>query len=93
VEAYTKEKQWLPIILQNIFTDVVGFAGCELIRRTIGLAHVADLDEIANKETRIQAKKQALSLGRELIKYESKNADIQLFRALFQQTVSGGVKA
>ncbi len=55
-EAYTKEKQWLPIILQNIFTDVVGFAGCELIRRTINLAHVADLDEIANKETRIQAK-------------------------------------
>lgn len=88
-----ERKQWLPIILQNIFTDAVGFAGCELIRRTIGLAHVADLDEIANKETRIQAKKQALSLGRELIKYESKNADIQLFRALFQQTISGGVKA
>ncbi|MGQ0418369.1 hypothetical protein ACT4UL_28855, partial [Bacillus sp. HC-TM] len=46
-----------------------------------------------NKETRIQAKKQALSLGKELIKYESKSADIQLFRTLFQQTVSGGVKA
>ena len=75
------------------FTDTVGFAGCELIRRTIGLAHVADLDEITNKETRIQAKKQALSLGKELIKYESKNADIQLFRTLFQQTVSGGIKA
>ena len=58
--------------MQNIFTDAVGFAGCELIRRTIGLAHVADLDEITNKETRIQAKKQALSLGKELIKYESK---------------------
>jgi 5-methylthioribose kinase len=83
----------LPIILQNIFTDAVGFAGCELIRRTIGLAHVADLDGIANKETRIQAKKQALSLGKELIKYESKSADIQLFRTLFQQTVSGGIKA
>ena len=78
--------------MQNIFTDAVGFAGCELIRRTIGLAHVADLDEIENKETRIQAKKQALSLGKELIKYESKSADIQLFRTLFQQTVSGGVK-
>ena len=84
-----ERKQWLPIILQNIFTDAVGFAGCELIRRTIGLAHVADLDEIENKETRIQAKKQALSLGKELIKYESKSADIQLFRTLFQQTVSG----
>ena len=83
-----ERKQWLPIILQNIFTDAVGFAGCELIRRTIGLAHVADLDEIENKETRIQAKKQALSLGKELIKYESKSADIQLFRTLFQQTVS-----
>lgn len=78
--------------MQNIFTDAVGFAGCELIRRTIGLAHVADLDGIANKEKRIQAKKQALSLGRELIKYEAKCADIQLFRTLFQQTV-GGVKA
>ncbi|MEB9936080.1 S-methyl-5-thioribose kinase, partial [Bacillus cereus] len=49
--------------------------------------------EIENKETRIQAKKQALSLGKELIKYESKSADIQLFRTLFQQTVSRGVKA
>lgn len=93
VEVYTKEKQWLPIILQNIFSDIVGFAGCELIRRTIGLAHVADLDEIADKERRIQAKKQALYLGKELLKYESKSADIQLFRTLFQHTISGGVKA
>ena len=93
VEVYTKEKQWLPIILQNIFSDVVGFAGCELIRRTIGLAHVADLDEISDKERRIQAKKQALYLGKELLKYESKSADIQLFRTLFQHTISGGVKA
>ncbi|MDR4410643.1 S-methyl-5-thioribose kinase, partial [Bacillus anthracis] len=66
VEAYTNDKQWLPIILQDIFTDAVGFAGCELIRRTIGLTHVADLDAILNQETRIHGKKQALSLGKEL---------------------------
>lgn len=56
VESYTKEKQWLAIVLQNIFADAVGFAGCEIIRRTIGLAHVADLDGIVDGKRRIQAK-------------------------------------
>lgn len=56
IEPYTKEKQWLAIVLQNIFADAVGFAGCEIIRRTIGLAHVVDLDGIKNKSRRIQAK-------------------------------------
>ncbi|PFK46841.1 S-methyl-5-thioribose kinase [Bacillus cereus] len=90
-EPYTKEKQWLAIVLQNIFADALGFAGCEMIRRTIGLAHVADLDGIQDENRRIQAKKHALYLGRELLLHETKGADARLFQTLFQHIV-GGVK-
>ncbi|WP_442599272.1 S-methyl-5-thioribose kinase [Neobacillus sp. D3-1R] len=55
-------------VLNKYFNDSLGFAGCELIRRTIGLAHVADLDSIEDNEQRINAKKQTLSLGSLLIK-------------------------
>lgn len=49
--------------LKNAFEEAVGFAGCELIRRTIGLAHVADLDEITPFDKRIERKKLALDIG------------------------------
>ncbi|MBO1624736.1 S-methyl-5-thioribose kinase [Bacillus arachidis] len=89
IEPYTKEKQWLAIVLQNIFADAVGFAGCEIIRRTIGLAHVVDLDGIKDKSRRIQAKKQALYLGRELLLHEATNADVRVFQTIFRYIVSG----
>lgn len=89
IEPYTKEKQWLAVVLQNIFADAVGFAGCEIIRRTIGLAHVVDLDGIKNKSRRIQAKKQALYLGRELLLHEATNADVRVFQTIFRYIVSG----
>ncbi|MCC9024104.1 S-methyl-5-thioribose kinase [Bacillus nakamurai] len=49
--------------LQTAFEEAVGFAGCELIRRTIGLAHAADLDEIVPFDKRIERKKLALEIG------------------------------
>jgi 5-methylthioribose kinase len=66
-EIFTKINGYLDYTLHEIFEDTLGFAGCELIRRTIGLAHVADLDGIQNDERRINAKTQALLLGRSLI--------------------------
>ncbi|WP_369902822.1 S-methyl-5-thioribose kinase [Bacillus manliponensis] len=89
VESYTKEKQWLPIVLRNIFIDAVGFAGCEMIRRTIGLAHVADLDGIQDKECRLEAKRQALQVGRLLLLHHTECADARLFQALFKKGTVG----
>lgn len=89
IEPYTKEKQWLPIVLRNIFIDAVGFAGCEMIRRTIGLAHVADLDGIEDKERRLQAKRQALYLGRLLLVHHTECADARLFQTLFEKVTAG----
>lgn len=53
--------------LQQVFADTLGYAGCELIRRTVGLAHVADLDSISNSTQRAKSELKALKLGRELI--------------------------
>uniref|UniRef100_UPI003567E339 S-methyl-5-thioribose kinase n=1 Tax=Arsukibacterium sp. TaxID=1977258 RepID=UPI003567E339 len=57
--------------LQQVFSDAAGYAGCELIRRTVGLAHVADLDGISDAGLRTQCQRNTLKLGRELIMQRS----------------------
>lgn len=58
---------WQQRRLRQIWQDSLGFAGTELIRRTVGLAHVADLEGIDDAHRRAQAEALALQLGRELI--------------------------
>ncbi len=53
--------------LISVLQDSVGYCGSELIRRTIGLAHVADIDEIEDEQTRLLVQQQALLLGEQLI--------------------------
>lgn len=53
--------------MQQIFADSLGYAGCELIRRTVGLAQVADFTQITDTSARARSERQALQLGRELI--------------------------
>lgn len=74
-------------ILEKIFTDTVGVAGCELIRRTIGLAHVADLDGIQDKENRLEGKRQALRLGTAFILQREKLDSIASLLALVKEEV------
>lgn len=66
-EAFKTTEGYKEFVLEKIFRDALGFAGCELIRRTIGLAHVKDLDGIEDEEKRIASKKQALRVGEALI--------------------------
>lgn len=71
VEAFTRTDGYLEYVLRDYFKDSIGFAGCELIRRTIGLAHVADLDGIEDSTRRLASKKIAIELGRQLILQQS----------------------
>lgn len=68
LEVFTKVEGYLEHVLAEIFEESIGFAGCELIRRSIGLAHVADLDTIQPYDRRIATKQIALTIGSELIK-------------------------
>lgn len=71
LEVYTEVDGYLSFILEKTFEDAVGFAGVEIIRRTIGLAHVADLDLAEPHDRKIEAKIRALELGKKLVKNRS----------------------
>jgi 5-methylthioribose kinase len=53
--------------LEAVWQDALGFAGCEMIRRIVGLAHVADFEAIAAPETRARCERHAIELARELL--------------------------
>jgi 5-methylthioribose kinase len=88
LEIFTKVDGYLEHVLSEIFEEAVGFAGCEIIRRTIGLAHVADLDSIQPYEKRISTKQLALKVGSELIKNQKTVKDPSQFKDYVKQTVN-----
>ncbi|URQ61637.1 S-methyl-5-thioribose kinase [Pantoea alhagi] len=53
--------------LKKVFADSIGYCGSELIRRTVGMAHVADLETIQDEAMRIECIRHAISLGKTLI--------------------------
>lgn len=57
-------KEWY---LENIIIDTAGVTGCEMIRRTVGLAHVKDLDDIPELDKKAEAKKINVLMAKEFI--------------------------
>ncbi|VTM53125.1 5-methylthioribose kinase [Klebsiella pneumoniae] len=53
--------------LKKVWADAVGFCGSELIRRSVGLSHVADIDTIQDDAMRHECLRHAITLGRALI--------------------------
>ncbi|XBS69287.1 S-methyl-5-thioribose kinase [Acerihabitans sp. KWT182] len=66
-DAALAEAGYVRRFLRQVWTDALGYCGTELIRRTIGLAHVADLDQIADADMRHECQHNALKLGKMLI--------------------------
>ncbi|MGG6893083.1 MULTISPECIES: S-methyl-5-thioribose kinase [Rhizobium] len=59
-------EQALNIVLDEIYREMLGFAGIEMHRRILGLAHNADFETIADPDRRAACEKKALKLGRHL---------------------------
>ncbi|MER8953820.1 S-methyl-5-thioribose kinase [Mesorhizobium sp. M0833] len=59
-------EQALDHVLQSIWTDLLGFAGVEVHRRILGLAHNADFETIADPDLRARCEAKALKFGRHL---------------------------
>lgn len=53
--------------LARLFDDSLGFAASEMIRRILGLAHVADMDAITDPKARARSEARALNAARELL--------------------------
>lgn len=50
-----------------LFGDMLAFAGCKMIRRIVGFAHVLDLDGIADTRRRAACERAALAMARRLL--------------------------
>ncbi|MFC7371748.1 S-methyl-5-thioribose kinase [Fictibacillus iocasae] len=83
-EVFARTPGVLQNVLEKTFIDSVGFAGCEIIRRTIGLAHVADLDSIPCEDVQLFLKKKALHLGTSLIKSRKSISSIEQFTSIIR---------
>jgi len=53
--------------MKEIFHDSLAFAGCKMIRRIVGFAHVADFDSIPDARVRADCESGALALARTLL--------------------------
>jgi 5-methylthioribose kinase len=53
--------------LAAIWDDTLGFAGCKMIRRILGLAHVEDFESIEDTDRRAACESKALHFARELL--------------------------
>ncbi len=53
--------------LQMIWCDTLGFAGIEIIRRTLSLAHIAEYTSIENEKLRAECEADGLKLARHLV--------------------------
>jgi 5-methylthioribose kinase len=59
-------EQALAALLQDIWVNALGFAGVEMHRRILGLAHIAEFEHIADPDRRASCEAKALRLGRHL---------------------------
>ena len=59
-------EQSLNIVIDEIWHEMLGFAGIEIHRRILGLAHNADFETIADPDRRAPCETRALKLGRHL---------------------------
>ncbi|WP_312472818.1 S-methyl-5-thioribose kinase [Neobacillus sp.] len=87
-EVLAQSASFLSYNLSKFFADALGFAGCELIRRTIGLAHVADLDGIKDEQTRLAAKRKSLELGGILIKQRKNIKELGEFIEIVKEKIN-----
>lgn len=54
-------------VLESVWKDTLGFAGLKMIRRIVGIAHVADLESIEDLDLRSSCERRALVLARNLV--------------------------
>ncbi|OAB43216.1 S-methyl-5-thioribose kinase [Paenibacillus glacialis] len=74
------------LYVARILQDTVGFAGCKIIRRIVGLAHVADIDTIVNDELKEAAQRKALAIGKQLILNHRQISSIEDLLRIVQKT-------
>lgn len=77
-------EQALQMTLSQIWLDTVGFCGVEIIRRTLGLAHIAEYDDIEDVSLRAQCEAVGLHIARSLLVERCNLSDVDAVFSLMQ---------
>jgi len=75
-------RQALDHLLHDIWEDMLGFAGVEIHRRILGLAHNADFETIEDEELRASCERPALAFGRHIAVNRRRIASIEEVHAV-----------
>jgi 5-methylthioribose kinase len=58
--------------IANMLSETLGFAGCEMIRRIVGIAHVEDLERMEDDNRRAKCERHGLEVAKVLVKDSSR---------------------
>ncbi|SEK89111.1 5'-methylthioribose kinase [Paenibacillus sp. cl141a] len=75
--------------VSQVLKDAAGFAGCKMIRRIVGLSHVADIDTIADDKARETAQRKALAIGKNLVRHHRSIKSFEDILTLITQASKG----
>ena len=81
-----------PAALSEQLSLAAGFAGCELIRRVIGAAHVDDIESLTPPERKLQAERAALAVGCALVKCHGSLSNVDALLACVHEAM-GAISA
>lgn len=71
-EAYESYKD---SVMKQLLQESVGFAGCKMMRRQMGIAHVLDIDSIEDQKERAIAERTVIRIAREfVVRYKEINS-------------------
>jgi 5-methylthioribose kinase len=82
-EYKTVQSQYMATLLW----ETLGFAGCKMVRRVVGVAHVEDLDSISDDKTKGECEARALAIGRMLITNAGSYTDMNAARGAIKAAV------
>jgi len=88
VDRVLRESGYLDVFLGELLQDTFGYAGAKMVRRIVGLAHVADIDGIPNDDLRNRARRVALAIGTTLIKNHRSAASIEEMRTIAAREIA-----
>ncbi|MGG1575418.1 S-methyl-5-thioribose kinase [Fictibacillus sp. NRS-1165] len=89
-EPTAAAKGYVDDYIVRILQDASGFAGCKMLRRVIGLAHVEDLESIEDLESRAKGEKLALGIGQQLVIKGDRIQNIKDITSLVKKVSSDG---
>ncbi|MEQ1942093.1 S-methyl-5-thioribose kinase [Mesorhizobium sp. VNQ89] len=84
-------EQALDRFIHDIWVDMLGFAGVEIHRRILGLAHNADFETIADEDLRATCEAKALKFGRHICVNRERIHSFDEIHALAERIEKGTV--